>query len=122
MRRTTRRLGAADAQAAGQTPTAPAPEIVYVDLLEAQVGVVATRYGLTEREQQIALLFARGRSSARIAEELTLSDHTVKTHLQNIYAKAGLHSRQELLDLIQGADPHREDGGQGPIGSGPRTV
>ena len=82
------------------TNESPKPNIVYIDRLEAQVGLFAQTFGLTEREQEIALLFARGRSSARIAEDLSLSEHTVKTHLQNIYTKAGFHNKQELLDYV----------------------
>ena len=56
--------------------------------------------GLTERETEILALYAGGRSAVRIAEELFLSNYTVKTHLRRCYAKLGIHSRQELLDLV----------------------
>lgn len=42
---------------------------------------------LTEREKQIALLTAEGKSSGEIADELCLSEHTVKTHRYNIYRR-----------------------------------
>ena len=80
------------------------PEVVYIDRAEEQVRSFSRQVGLSEREQQIALLFVRGRSASRIASELTLSENTVKTHLQNIYGKAGLHSKQELLDRISEQD------------------
>jgi DNA-binding CsgD family transcriptional regulator len=56
--------------------------------------------GLTEREQEILRMYASGRSAAYIAEELFLSNYTVKTHLRRSYAKLGVHTRQALLDLI----------------------
>lgn len=56
--------------------------------------------GLTERETEILAMYAGGRSAVRIAEELFLSNYTVKTHLRRCYAKLGIHSRQELLDLV----------------------
>lgn len=31
-----------------------------------------------------------------------LSRNTVKTHVQNIYAKLGVHSQQELIDVVEG--------------------
>ena len=37
-----------------------------------------------------------------IEQELVLSYNTVKTHIKHIYQKLGVHSRQELLDLIEG--------------------
>lgn len=61
---------------------------------------VAEIAGLTEREQEILAMYASGRSAVRIAEELYLSNYTVKTHLRRSYAKLGIHSRQELLDLM----------------------
>ena len=36
-----------------------------------------------------------------IRDMLVLSRNTVKTHVQNIYAKLGVHSQQELIDLVE---------------------
>ena len=57
--------------------------------------------GLTPRETEILILFAKGRSAARIQEELVISRGTVTTHLQHIYRKVDVHSKQELLDAIE---------------------
>ena len=57
--------------------------------------------GLTPRETEILILFAKGRSAARIQEELVISRGTVTTHLQHIYRKVDVHSKQELIDLLQ---------------------
>ena len=62
---------------------------------------VAEEHGLTPRETEVMILFAKGRSSARIQEDLVLSRGTVTTHLQHIYQKCDVHSKQELLDLIE---------------------
>ncbi|WP_304424809.1 response regulator transcription factor [uncultured Adlercreutzia sp.] len=62
---------------------------------------LASEAGLTPRETEILLLFARGRSSTYIQEELFISRGTVTTHLQHIYRKTGVHSKQELLDLVE---------------------
>ena len=64
---------------------------------------VARNHGLTERELEIMVLFAKGRDSAYIQEHLYLSKSTVSTHRQHIYGKLDVHSHQEMLDLI-----HRE--------------
>ena len=56
-------------------------------------------FDLSERETQVALLIAQGRSKAYIAEALFLSENTVRTHAKNVYAKLGVHSKQELIDL-----------------------
>ena len=57
--------------------------------------------GLTPRETEILILFAKGRSAVRIQEELVISRGTVTTHLQHIYRKVDVHSKQELLDAIE---------------------
>lgn len=59
-------------------------------------------YGLSTRELEILDLFAQGRSAAWIAENLTISKNTVRTHLRAVYAKLDVHSRQELLDFLSG--------------------
>ena len=51
---------------------------------------------LTGREWEVAQLFASGASSRQIAERLTISRDTVRTHLDRATAKLGLHSRVQL--------------------------
>ncbi|MGD9569757.1 MAG: LuxR C-terminal-related transcriptional regulator [Sedimentibacter sp.] len=55
---------------------------------------------LTERENQIASLLLKGRTYKMIAEELYLSENTVKTHIKNIYSKLNIQSKAELIKLI----------------------
>jgi DNA-binding CsgD family transcriptional regulator len=62
---------------------------------------VAATFHLTEREQDIFELLAVGRGSEGIAERLHISSNTVRTHTQNIYAKLGVHSRHELMTLVE---------------------
>jgi len=50
-------------------------------------------YGLTEREQKILELMTEGLIKKEIADKLSLSYHTVDTHLRNIYTKLHVHSR-----------------------------
>ncbi len=57
--------------------------------------------GLSKRESEVLRLIARGRSTPRIQEELHLAANTVNTHTSHIYQKLGVHSKQELLDLVE---------------------
>lgn len=58
-------------------------------------------FNLSEREKEVALLIAQGRSKTYIAETLCVSENTVRTHAKNIYSKLNVHSKQELIDLLQ---------------------
>lgn len=62
---------------------------------------VIEQYGLTEREGEIMVMFAKGRNLPYVMEELVLSKSTVSTHRQHIYKKLGVHSAQEMIDVIQ---------------------
>ena len=52
---------------------------------------------LSERERQILGLLARGYSNRRIAEACFLSLNTVRTHVQNVLVKLGVHSKLEAV-------------------------
>jgi DNA-binding CsgD family transcriptional regulator len=52
---------------------------------------------LTPQELRIARLFRAGTSRRDIAERLTLSEATVRTHLEHIYTKLDIHSARELM-------------------------
>jgi DNA-binding NarL/FixJ family response regulator len=49
--------------------------------------------GLTAREAEVLALVAAGKTNREIAEALVISDHTVRRHLQNVFAKIGVTSR-----------------------------
>lgn len=69
---------------------------------DAAVAQLAARYRLSGRETEVMALAARGRDSRVIQETLGVSSSTVSTHMQNMYRKLDIHSRQELIDLIEG--------------------
>jgi DNA-binding NarL/FixJ family response regulator len=52
---------------------------------------------LTEREQEVLRLMARGLSNAEIAEELVLGVQTIKTHVANVLAKVGARDRTQAV-------------------------
>lgn len=69
---------------------------------------IAASYGLTERETEIMMLVAKGRSTPRIREELGLTIGTTNTHMNHLYKKLDVHDRQELIDLVEGDLPGKE--------------
>jgi len=50
---------------------------------------------LTERELEVLRIAAEGKQNKIIADELNLSQHTVKLHMHHVIAKLGLHNRTE---------------------------
>lgn len=54
---------------------------------------------LTEREREVLLLVARGLSNQEIAQQLFISPHTAKTHVNRIMTKVYAHDRAQLVIL-----------------------
>ena len=57
--------------------------------------------GLTQREMEILGLIARGLTNTEIAKRLFLSSHTVKTHINRIFAKTGSRDRVAAIAYAQ---------------------
>lgn len=71
------------------------------ELLPSIPAAKAEALGLTAREADMALLIAKGLSNKEIAARLGLSESTVRTHIYNLYRKAGARSRVELLAILR---------------------
>mgnify|MGYP000004805637 CR=1 FL=1 len=69
--------------------------------LEERCEEVGKQHKLTPRELEIMQLLCKGRTKAYIAETLYLTENTVKGHTKHIYSKLDVHSKQELLDLVE---------------------
>jgi DNA-binding NarL/FixJ family response regulator len=97
-----------DTDISGLLPASATPEEVVAAVRMAAAGyqisrdgrgcrpdgrAVAIAHGLTEREYDVLSLVAKGLSNSEIAETLTLSEHTVKSHVQNLLGKLRLRNR-----------------------------
>ena len=56
---------------------------------------------LSAREREVLELVAKGSSNAEIAERLCLSVGTVRKHLDNVYAKLGVHTRTAAAAFLR---------------------
>jgi len=56
---------------------------------------------LSDREEQIARLLAKGHRVSHIADLLGISPHTVRNHFKSVFRKLGVHSQVELLARLR---------------------
>jgi nitrate/nitrite response regulator protein len=56
---------------------------------------------LTRRELEVALLLREGYSNAKIANNLLISEGTVKKHISNIFSKLEIYNRTEVLVFVE---------------------
>uniref|UniRef100_UPI002570E864 helix-turn-helix transcriptional regulator n=2 Tax=Adlercreutzia caecimuris TaxID=671266 RepID=UPI002570E864 len=75
--------------------------VAQTDRFEEACARIVGEAKLSKREAEILPLALRGRTAERIAGEFFISKNTVDTHLRRIYAKCGVHTRQELIDLAE---------------------
>ena len=60
---------------------------------------------LTQREYQVVLLVAEGLTNAEIAGRLWISPGTVRRHLENTFAKLGVHTRTAAVARVRNGEP-----------------
>ena len=79
-------------------PDPPSPPLWNLSTASAGPGRAAPTEGidaLTAREVQVLRLVSQGKQNKIIAEELSLSQHTVKLHIHHVIEKLGVHNRTE---------------------------
>ncbi len=74
-------------------------------LWQRKIDAVIQRYELTARQQEVFRMLVRGRNAPYIAETFVISISTAKAHIHNIYRKLDVHSQQELINLVEEAEP-----------------
>lgn len=83
------------------TLTDKAQELGESARLELAVSSLARDRGLSEREHEVLLMLAQGNMPRAIGDTLHIAPGTVEAHVQRIYKKVGVHSREELNDLLK---------------------
>lgn len=79
----------------------PHQEPLIVDEVAQRCSTLSEQKHLTAREKDVFLLLAKGRDVPSISKQLFISENTVRSHSKNVYRKLGVHSKQELLDLLE---------------------
>lgn len=70
---------------------------------------ISEECGLSERQYEVLVLIAQGRSAQGVRQALSISLSTAQTHIRNIYRKVGVHSRQELITAIENTKLYGEE-------------
>ncbi len=66
---------------------------------------IAATYKLTAREREVLEFMARGRDMPFMEEELVISRNTLKMHIRHIYTKLDVHSKQDIIDMVEQVRP-----------------
>lgn len=66
---------------------------------------VANTFLLSRRETEILFFLAKGHNAAYIQEKLYISEGTAKTHIRHIYRKCDVHNQQDLMRMVEDAQP-----------------
>lgn len=70
--------------------------------LEEALELIRADFGLTPREFDVLEFITHGRDVPTIARELVLSENTIRSHIKRLYNKLLAHSKQEVLDIVEG--------------------
>jgi DNA-binding NarL/FixJ family response regulator len=77
------------------------PDLLARALPRLQRGYRGLGSDLTRREKEILAMMAEGASNRGIADELVISLHTVRNHVQNVLTKLGAHSKTEAVAIAR---------------------
>lgn len=74
---------------------------VLSDSMRCSVRQMGEQFLLSDREIDVLTLYALGHTQKKVADELYITPATAHTHIKRIYAKCGMHSRQEILEYLE---------------------
>ncbi|MEU6719064.1 response regulator transcription factor [Nonomuraea sp. NPDC046802] len=83
--------------ASGQAEFVPEVQRRLAEAMAGGVPETRAPDGLTRREVEVLRLIADGRSNAEIAGRLHISEATVKSHINSLFAKAGVRDRAQAV-------------------------
>jgi DNA-binding NarL/FixJ family response regulator len=98
-------LQAVRAASHGQTVLAPEVQRRLLTMASRPARPAEQEFSLTAREQEILALIGEGLRNPEIAAKLVISEATVKTHINNLFAKAGFHSRADAVRYALSRQP-----------------
>ena len=71
-----------------------------VDVLQQACAQLSQERGLSQRQTEVLDLLVHGYDVPSIAKKLFISENTVRTHTKKVYALLDVHSKQEIVDLV----------------------
>jgi DNA-binding CsgD family transcriptional regulator/MFS family permease len=96
--------GSDSVKAASKASTAIDSTTVSADnnsVFEEKIKQLIKQYKLTSRQGEVLRFLARGRNANYIKNKLVVSSYTAKSHIYNTYGKLGVHSQQDLIDMVE---------------------
>lgn len=101
-RRASSDQAALDQAQAADAPLSPADAAAAEKALRQQAcQAIAQDASLTDRETVVLELVSLGYTVARMAQERGVSENTVRTHTKGLYRKLDVHSKQEVIELVE---------------------
>ena len=98
--------------AGGGTTLSPSVARTVIDHIahsaggERRASAESALAGVSQREREVAIEIARGRSNAEIADILFLSEATVKAHVSRLLTRLDLNNRVQIAMLVHDAELH----------------
>ncbi|BDE97641.1 helix-turn-helix domain-containing protein [Raoultibacter timonensis] len=78
----------------------PSATPAKIDTVDIACQALIKEKGFSERQGEVLLLLAHGFDIPTIAKKLYLSENTVRTHTKKLYAALDVHSKQEIIELV----------------------
>jgi DNA-binding CsgD family transcriptional regulator len=94
--------GTGEGPAGGATAADAGQGGAYLEDQVYRCAMVARHFGLTHREEEVLSLICQGTPFQEIENVLSIAHSTLKVHAQHIYAKLGVHSREEARRVVEG--------------------